>query len=127
MTCQEKLRTSAGTMGAFTAVAASSPFRAPTTASAISMATPSCNFGEFSSEVSSAWDPVIQRLVGYDNAGLGKDADLGLHSTCSKVGCYSHVLMQYQLAVFRWRFHGEDIKSRLLPIGKEALAFRKFD
>lgn len=36
--------TSAGTMGALTAVAASSPFKAPTTASAISMATPSCRF-----------------------------------------------------------------------------------
>jgi len=34
--------TSAETIGALTAVAASSPFRAPTTASAISMATPSC-------------------------------------------------------------------------------------
>ena len=31
----------AGTMGALTAVAASSPFKAPTTASAISIATPS--------------------------------------------------------------------------------------
>jgi len=36
--------TSAGTMGALTAVAASSPFKALTTASAISMATPSCRF-----------------------------------------------------------------------------------
>jgi hypothetical protein len=35
------LNTSAGTMGAFTAVAASSPFNAPTTASATSTATPS--------------------------------------------------------------------------------------
>ena len=33
--------TSAGTMGAFNAVAASSPFNAPITASAISIATPS--------------------------------------------------------------------------------------
>jgi len=33
--------TSGGTIGAFTAVAESSPFRAPTTASAISIATPS--------------------------------------------------------------------------------------
>lgn len=33
--------TSAGTIGALTAVAASSPFKAPTTASAISIATPS--------------------------------------------------------------------------------------
>jgi response regulator of citrate/malate metabolism len=38
----EKLQTSAGTMGALTAVADSSPFKAPTTASAISIATPSC-------------------------------------------------------------------------------------
>lgn len=37
----QDLHTSAGTIGAFTAVAASSPFKAPTTASAISMATPS--------------------------------------------------------------------------------------
>ncbi|CAI7794976.1 unnamed protein product [Closterium sp. NIES-54] len=36
------LRTSAGTMGALTAVDASSPISAPTTASAISTATPSC-------------------------------------------------------------------------------------
>jgi hypothetical protein len=35
-------QTSAGTMGALTAVAESSPFKAPTTASAISIATPSC-------------------------------------------------------------------------------------
>lgn len=33
--------TSGGTIGALTAVAESSPFNAPTTASAISMATPS--------------------------------------------------------------------------------------
>jgi hypothetical protein len=36
------INTSAGTIGALTAVAASSPFKAPTTASAISIATPSC-------------------------------------------------------------------------------------
>jgi len=41
MTDQDREYTSAGTMGAFTAVAASSPFNAPITASAISMATPS--------------------------------------------------------------------------------------
>jgi hypothetical protein len=39
----EKSQTSAGTMGALTAVADSSPFKAPTTASAISIATPSCH------------------------------------------------------------------------------------
>jgi hypothetical protein len=37
-----QLQTSAGTMGALTEVAESSPFKAPTTASAISIATPSC-------------------------------------------------------------------------------------
>jgi hypothetical protein len=38
---QEINNTSAGTIGALTAEAASSPFKAPVTASAISMATPS--------------------------------------------------------------------------------------
>jgi hypothetical protein len=70
---------------------------------------------------------MIQRQVGYDNAGLGNDADLSLHSACSKVGCYSHVLMQYQLAVLRWGLHSENIKSCLLHIGKEAVAFRNFN
>jgi hypothetical protein len=37
----KKIHTSAGTIGALTAEAASSPFRAPMTASAISIATPS--------------------------------------------------------------------------------------
>jgi hypothetical protein len=37
----KKVHTSAGTIGALTAEAASSPFRAPMTASAISIATPS--------------------------------------------------------------------------------------
>jgi len=38
---EKVLDTSAGTIGALTAVAANSPFRAPMTASAISIATPS--------------------------------------------------------------------------------------
>jgi len=38
---KKKIHTSAGTIGALTAEAASSPFRAPMTASAISIATPS--------------------------------------------------------------------------------------
>jgi len=38
---KKKIHTSAGTIGALTAEAASCPFRAPMTASAISIATPS--------------------------------------------------------------------------------------
>lgn len=49
--------------------------------------------------------------------GRGRDADLSLDSTSSKVGCYSDILMQHQLAVLGRGLHGEDIKSRLLHIG----------
>lgn len=49
------------------------------------------------SEVSTSSETGRQRLVVCINAVqgmvLGKDADLGFHSTCSKVGRYSHVLM----------------------------------
>jgi len=98
--------TSEGTIGALTAVAASSPFRAPTTASAISIATPS--WKSFSRALITIVTMDLKKCLSYP-----KVTHLSFSSTGTKMRCCSNELMQNQLAVFRWRLLSENIKCRL--------------
>lgn len=101
--------TSAGTIGAFTAVEASSPFKAPTTASAISMATPS-------------WE--ITKKLEYSFLGYSCNKcmiinnrfypNLGFRGARTQMRRYCNLFVQDQLIVCRRRLLGKDIQRCLL-------------